>query len=458
MKAILASSLLVVALQSVPGAVIATTDQSESLTTADLLAQVQDPAVAESTVDKAAAPAAASGATAATGFPPDQLEQLVAPIALYPDALLAQILMAATYPLEIVEADRFMSQNPELKDTALDEALKDKDWDPSVKSLTKLPDVLNNMSENLDWTQDLGDAVLEQQAEVMETVQKMRTLAYETGNLKTSEQQVVTEQPDKIIVIESAEPEVVYVPTYSSTVVYGSSWGYPSYYYPPMYPYYPPGYGLISFGVGMAIGGAIWGDCNWGGNDINIDIDRYNEFNRNTNIDADRNNINRGEGGGRGGDKAGWNHDSSHRKGVNYKNPQTAQKFGASAGSDRVTRDQARGRAPTSTSGGAGGRQSAGTPQARDRSGTSSNARTPQTDRSGASDVNRSAAQANRSGDYQSNRSTSQSSRDRSNSAYSGSRSPSADRNYSSRGASSRGATSYGGSRGGTSRGGGRRR
>src|SRR5690606_8948233 len=128
-------------------------------------------------------------------------------------------------------------------------------------------------------------------------------------NLKTSEQQVVTAQPDKIIVIESAEPEVIYVPTYSSTVVYGSSWGYPSYYYPPMYPYYPPGYGLISFGIGMAIGGAIWGDCNWGRNDINIDIDRYNEFNRNTNINGDRNNINRGEGGGRGGDKAGWNHD-----------------------------------------------------------------------------------------------------------------------------------------------------
>jgi hypothetical protein len=383
-----------------------------------------------------AAPAAAAEAVPPEGaFAPDQLEQLVAPIALYPDALLMQILMAATYPLEIVQADRFVKQNPELSGEALDQALLEQDWDPSVKSLCTLPSVLKQMSENLDWTQDLGDAFLGQQDATLDTVQRMRNKAYEAGNLQTTEQQVVTQQEDKIIVIQSAQPEVVYVPTYSSTVVYGSSWGYPSYYYPPMYYPPPPGYGLISFGVGMAVGAAIWGDCNWGwgGNDVNIDIDRYNEFNRNTNINADRDRIQANQGGGRDGGKAGWQHDSSHRKGVNYKSPQVAQQHGAGAGSNRVTKDQARGRSSAST----GSRQQAGTSQARDRSAGAPSARTSQADRSS------------------SNRSSQTS---RGNSAYSGSRSPSTDRMSSSRGASSRGATSYGGSRGGARAGGGRRR
>jgi len=449
MKSILAGSLFIVALQIVPGLACAAAQETESLTTADLLAQVQDPSAAGSTSDLATAPAAATSAApvaaAEAGFPPDQLEQLIAPIALYPDALLMQILMSSTYPLEIVEADRWMSQQKDLKGEALEKALLEKDWDPSVKSMCTLPDVLKKMSDNVDWTQDLGDAFLEQEDQLLDTVQVMRGKAYEAGNLGTSEQQIVTQQPDKIIIIESPDPEVIYVPTYSSTVVYGSSWGYPSYYYPPMYPYYPPGYGLISFGVGMAVGAAIWGNANWGwgGSDVNIDIDRHNEFNRNTNINADRDTINRGEGGGRGGDKAAWNHDSSHRKGVNYKNPQTAQKYGAGAGSNRVTSDQARGRASTGASGTAGGRQSAGSPQTRDRSAASNTARTPQADRAGTSDKNRSSGQADRSGGYESNRS---------NSAYSGSRSASTDRMSSSRGASSRGATSYGGSRGGGAR------
>jgi hypothetical protein len=160
-------------------------------------------------------------------FSKEQLEQIVAPIALYPDALLTQMLMAATYPLEIVQADRFMRANPGLKDTALEEKLKEQDWDTSVKGLCSLPDVLKNMSTNLDWTQDLGDAFLAQQAEVLDTVQRMRGKANDAGNLKTSEQQVVTVQQDKIIVIESKSPEVIYVPTYSPTVVYGAGWGYP---------------------------------------------------------------------------------------------------------------------------------------------------------------------------------------------------------------------------------------
>ena len=361
-------------------------------------------------------------------FAPDQLEQLVAPIALYPDALLLQILMASTYPLEVVEADRFMKDNPGLEGEALDEALKAQDWDPSVKSLCTLPDVLKQMSENLDWSQDLGDAFLAQKNDVMDTVQKMRGLAYEAGNLETTEQQAVSKQENDIIVIESQDPEVVYVPSYSSTVVYGSSWGYPYWYYPPMYYPPPPGYGLISFGVGVIIGGAIWGNCNWGwgDTDINIDIDRFNEFNRNTSIDSDRTRIDARDG------QARWQHDSAHRKGVNYRSQDVARDFGAAQGSTRVTRDQARGRADRATSTlPAGGGQALNRDVARPGGGISESR--PDTAMPRATDTRPA------------------SSRDRSSrtTAYSGSRSPSMDRMSSSRGASSRGTRSYGGMRGG---------
>jgi hypothetical protein len=441
MKSLWSGIILVCALQVCAGGAFAQGEEAAA-TGAEAA-----PAAAPDTAQATAAGAEAAAAPDAGAFAPDQLEQLVAPIALYPDALLMQILMAATYPLEIVEADRFVTKNPELTGEALDKALLEQDWDPSVKALCGLPSVLKQMSENLDWTQDLGDAFLGQEDETLDTVQRMRGMAYEAGNLQSSEQQVVTQQEDKIIVIESPDPEVVYVPTYSSTVVYGPGWGYPSYYYPPMYYPPPPGYGLISFGVGVAVGAAIWGGCNWGwgGNDVNIDIDRYNEFNRNTNINADRDRVN--ASGGRGDGKAGWQHDPSHRKGVNYKTPEVAQRNGASAGSNRATKDQARGRSSTS----AGTRQTAGTAQARDRSAGSPSARTSQSDRSAGASGARS-SQADRSAGNRSSQAS------RSNSAYSGSRSPSADRMSSSRGASSRGAASYGGSRGGARAGGGRRR
>jgi hypothetical protein len=385
-----------------------------------------EPAATAATAPAATEDAAAVESAPEGGFASDQLEQLVAPIALYPDALLMQILMAATYPLEIVQADRWVGEHPDLQGEALDKALLEQDWDPSVKSLCTLPSVLKQMSENLDWTQDLGDAFLGQQNETLDTVQRMRNKAYEAGNLETTEQQVVTQQEDKIIVIQSAEPEVVYVPTYSPTVVYGASWGYPYWYYPPFY--YPPplGYGMVAFGAGIVVGAAIWGGCHWGWgrNNVNINIDRYNQFNRNTNINADRDRIDARQGGGRDGNTAGWQHDASHRKGVNYSNPQVAQKHGAGAGSNRVTQDQARGRSSTAAS----SRPTTSTQQ-RDRSTASSQQRSTQSGRSSQS----------------------------SNSAFSGSRSPSTDRMSSSRGAYSRGATSYGGSRG-MRAGGGRRR
>ncbi|HEX2465415.1 MAG TPA: DUF3300 domain-containing protein, partial [Thermoanaerobaculia bacterium] len=247
----------------------------------------------------------AAGVAEAGAFTKEQLEQLVAPIALYPDGLLSQVFMAATYPLQIVEASRFMEKNSGLKGDQLNEKLKDYDWDAAVKSLCTFPEVLKKMSDNLDWMQDLGDAMLGQKTELLDAVQIMRNKAYDSGNLKSSDQQVikVEKQPppqEKIIVIESKDPEVVYVPTYSSTVVYGG-WGYPYWYYPGMYPYYPYGYGFMSFTAGVIVGGAIWGNCNWGwgGGDVDIDIDNNFDFDRNTNR-GDRVD-HRGDGGRRDG-------------------------------------------------------------------------------------------------------------------------------------------------------------
>ena len=226
-------------------------------------------------------------------FSPEELEQVVAPIALYPDSLLAQVLMASTYPLEVVEAARFAEENPSLKDEALDQALQGKTWDPSVKSLVSFPQVLTMMNEKLDWTQKLGDAFLAQQKDVMDAVQRLRARAHAEGNLEsTKEQKVIVEQapptevtvqqaptevvveqaPPTVIVIEQTNPQVVYVPTYNPTVVYGP-WPYPA--YPPYY-YYPPGYvagsSMLSFGAGMAVGAAVWGDCDWDGGDVDINV------------------------------------------------------------------------------------------------------------------------------------------------------------------------------------------
>jgi len=419
------ATIVTLALLCLPVVVVAAAGQTPD--TADLMTQAADTDFSNPAVDPATATEqVAATETSSEGFSTEELEQMIAPIALYPDALLMQILMASTYPLEIVEADRWVRANPELKDDALNEALKEQDWDPSVKSLAVLPTVLKQMSENLDWTQDLGDAFLAQQNDLMDTAQRMRGLAYDAGNLESTEQQTVSQQEDKIIVIESTSPEIIYVPTYSSTVVYGPGWGYPYWRYP--YWYYPPrvGYGMVAFGAGVIVGGAIWGSARWGWgrNSVNINVNRHNEFNRNTSINGGRDRVNAQGGRGQGGTSA-WQHDSSHRKGVNYGNSNVAQKYGGNSATNRVTNNQARGRSSTTAA-----NRASSAPKASNRS---------------ASARNTSPTASNRS----------QSSR---NSAYSGSRSPSTNRASSYRGASSRGNRSYGGSRGGMSRGGGRRR
>lgn len=264
-------------------------------------------------------------------FSPEELAQLVAPIALYPDELVAQILMGSTYPLEIVEADRWVQQNKDLKGDSLARALEQKTWDPSVKSLVNFPSVLAMMSQKLEVTSKLGDAFLNQEKDVMDTVQVLRKRAYDAGNLKpTQEQQVVVEK--ETIIIQPANPQVIYVPTYNPTVVYGA-WMYPAY---PPYPYYaypPPAYGAFAFATGIAVGlawGYAWGGCNWHGRSVNVNVWRNTTVN-NTYINRttyQKNYQNRGMVGQNG--QGTWQHDASHRKGVAYRDPATAQKYGQS--------------------------------------------------------------------------------------------------------------------------------
>jgi hypothetical protein len=422
-----------------------------------------DPAVQSGTTKPAdaptpstdAKPAQATGpADARTGaadkdktnstFTQEQIEQMVAPIALYPDGLLVQIMMAATYPLEVVEAQRWVEKNPKLTGKALEDALVKQTWDPSVKSMCGFPDLIKRMSTNLDWLQDLGDAFLGQKKEMLDACQKLRKIAYDSGNLKTTEQQKVVVETDKTIVIQSANPEVIYVPTYSPTVVY-AGWSYPTYYYPPMYPAYPPGYGAMAFTAGVFWGAAIWGGCNWGHSDVNINVNRQNNFNR-----VEHNNIN---GGNRGQGNQSWQHNPEHRQGVNYRDSKTAQQFGGQAGNSRVSRDAARGYAdrggasasqrPASGTGNRGGasasqRPAGGAGAAQRPAGGASAAQRP---------AGGSASAANRAG---------ASSRG-SSGALSGSSNASLDRAASSRGASSRGASQYSSGRssgGGRTRGG----
>ena len=315
---------------------------------------------------------------------PEQLDALVAPIALYPDPLLAQTLAAATYPLEIVQLQQWLAKNPGLKDKALADAVAKQPWDPSVQAMAALPDVVKRLGDDIQWTTELGNAFLAQQADVMDAVQRMRKKAEGTGALKSNEQQKVETkvvEQKTVIVVEQANPQIVYVPAYNPVVVYGP----PVYPYPPIYypPYYPPSTGaivaagMISFGVGIAIG-AAWGGgwgwgCGWGHNDINININ--NNFNRNTNINRSGNNT--------------WNHNPQHRGGAPYANQATANKYGGTARGDSLSTRQASGgqqaRSGADRTAAAGDRATAGT---RPTTGTG--------DRSGAAGGDRAGAAGDR--------------------------------------------------------------
>jgi len=288
----------------------------------NLLAQDQD----------AQAPAQDGQAPPYAQQTPEQLQRLVAPIALYPDSLVAQVLAASTFPDEVVEAERWVQANPDLKGDALGKAVDQQPWDPSVKALTAFPSVLGNMDKNLSWTSSLGDAYYNQQQDVMDAVQAMRQKAQQAGNLKTTSQQVVTTQGSDVV-IAPADPDVVYVPAYDPWLIYG----YPIVAWPGWYPYPGIWFGgpYLSFGIGFGIGwfgGFGWGwghwGFNWGGHYAMYNGGRYYSQSR-TFYDRNSYYRGRGEGGvarnvqrGMSGDRGG-----AARGGVNGRTGAGARPF-----------------------------------------------------------------------------------------------------------------------------------
>jgi len=402
-------------------------------------------------------------------IPSDQLDSLVAPIALYPDPMLAQTLAASTYPLEIIQLQQWLAKNSGLKNKALADAVAKQPWDPSIQALAGLPEVVKRLADDIQWTTDLGNAFLSQQSDVMDAVQRMRKIAQDKGNLKTTEQQKVETkviEEKTVVVIEQANPQVVYVPSYDPVIVYGSPiYPYPPIYYPP-WGYYAAGV-AISFGVGVMMGafwagGWGWG-CGWGGSSVNINID--NNFNRNSNIGGNRpsqlpNRGGAGNGlgagnrpsggnrastlpaGGRGGNSA-WTHNPQHRGGTPYRDRATANRFGGTTRGDSLANRQASarqqlgrqgGNLSSGRPGGVGGNRPVGAGVSnRAGAGAGSRPNGGGADRIGSRDLSRSGG-GNRDAFGGGSR------------GYSGA---------SARSSSSRGASSFGGSRGGGSRGGG---
>jgi len=289
-------------------------------------------------VTTADAPPVAAAAKDAV-FTEEQLDQMLAPIALYPDPLLAQVLMASTYPGEVAEAVTWSKANPKAKGDDAVKKVASQPWDPSVQALVAFPQVLVTLGQDPAWVQRLGDAFLAQPDDVMGGVQRLRHQAQAAGNLQSNQYQNVTVQnvtapaaapasPSTIassapasssstIIIQPADPQVVYVPAYNPTTTYGT-WAYPAsppVYYPPPPAYYP-GSALmagLAFGTGVAIIGSLWGDCDWGNNDIDIDVNRYNNINRNNQITNNQNK---------------WQHNAVHRDGVPYRDNRSRQEFG----------------------------------------------------------------------------------------------------------------------------------
>jgi hypothetical protein len=289
-------------------------------------------------------------AWAQQAFGPERLDQLTAQIALYPDALLSQVLMASTYPDEVAAAAKWAREHPDAKGDEAVQQVEGFDWDPSVASLVAYPQVIVTMGEKPDWVRELGDAFLEQPDDVMDSVQRLRAQAQKAGNLQSTEQMKVSVEPappapqttvvqqaapQQIIVIEPAQPQVVYVPSYNPVTVYGP-WMYPA--YPPIYVPPPPGYwwsvtigSAIAWGIGNAIGNSLWGGYDWRRRDININVNRYNVVNYNRRLDAKT-------------AKTRWSHDTKHRGNVPYRGGEaTRQQLDRKAQS--VKRDNYRGRA-----------------------------------------------------------------------------------------------------------------
>ena len=273
-----------------------------------------------------------------------ELEKLLAPIALYPDDLVGQILTASTYPIEVVEAERWVGEHTNVHGDALQDAMLQQSWDPSVKGLTSVPQVLSMMNDKLDWTQQLGEAFLAQPNDVSNAIQQLRAKAQATGSLKSSQELNVTTvaadtpppppappppgvdpsmlpppPPADYISIEPTDPGLYYVPIYDPTLVYGP-WVWPD--YEPFY-WYPPGYvvgaAVIGFGVGFFVGSALWCHYNWHGGGVSINVVQFNQFNH-TNIVASRNGF------------ANWQFNAAHRGTVGFQNASLRQQFGGPQG------------------------------------------------------------------------------------------------------------------------------
>ena len=258
-----------------------------------------------------------------------QLESLVAPIALYPDPLLSQVLTSSTYPLEIVEAAQWLRQNSALTGVALEDAAKQEDWDPSVQALVLFPDVLQRLSENIRWTTGLGNAFLAQHAAVMDAVQEMRSRALTSGNLTSTPQAIVTAQPQAIstiVAIQPANPQVIYVPSYDPLEIWGPAfYSYPAIYYPPR----PViiGSPLIFYSTGVSLGSLFtewdgwngWGwQPNWFGRRVVVNDNFFHRYGYRTV---------RGIGGNRLGGPAIWQHEPVHRWSVPYSNHLVETRF-----------------------------------------------------------------------------------------------------------------------------------
>ncbi|MEF8728474.1 MAG: DUF3300 domain-containing protein [Accumulibacter sp.] len=268
-------------------------------------------------------------------FTVEQLDQMLAPIALFPDALLAQVLMATTYPKDVAEAVQWALANRSLKGDDAVQAVQDKPWDPSVQSLVAFPQVLAMLGEKPEWVNDLGDAFLGQPKEVMDSVQFLRARAKDAGNLSSNEQQVVTVEaapprpqaimvnapppPVQIISIAPASPQVVFVPIYNPVHVFGPWWHplFPPFFFPP-----PPVWGFgwnpvataIWWGVGIGVTNALWGGVNWGRRDVNINVNRWNNINVNNRITSNDRNVN-------------WNHNPGNRRGTPYRDAATRDRL-----------------------------------------------------------------------------------------------------------------------------------
>jgi hypothetical protein len=398
-------------------------------------------------------------------IPNDQLDSLVAPIALYPDPLLSQVLVASTYPLEIVQLQQWLEKHKDLKGDALVATVEKQDWDPSIQGMAALPDAVKQLSENIKWTTDLGNAFLAQQSDVMDAVQRMRMKAKDAGNLKSSEQMTVETkvvETKTVVVIEQANPQVVYVPSYNPVVVYGP----PVYPYPPIY-YPPPSYyaaGVaIAFGVGVAMG-AAWGGgwgyrCGWGSSNININVNNnyishynktnINNVNRNNINNVNRNNINNAN---RNGSNT-WQHNPQHRGGAPYSNKQVANQYGGTARGDSMSTRQANARQQPS----AGNRAASNAGARPSNMGATGANRAGSNAGGGASNMGANRGSGGGGGNNIGNRQVSSNSASRNSSAFGGASSKASAQASSARGASSMGASRSGGG-GSRSGGGGRKR